>query len=179
MGAWEPFTTADAAWAALVEQQGMSDGDIVDLWRHQLQTADELARMGADDEMVVAGLLHDLGDGRVSEAAHGPWAAHLLRPLLGERAAWVIEKHADAKRYLCAVDPAYWEQLSPLSQQTLLKQGGVMTAEEAAAFRAHRWFEEAVLLRHADDAGKDPEREAADPERFHALLRAVVARRQR
>ncbi|HWE60980.1 MAG TPA: HD domain-containing protein [Chloroflexota bacterium] len=175
---WQPFQTADEAWAALVEQQGMSDGDIVDLWRHQLQTADELLRAGADEELVVAGLLHDLGDGRVTEAQHGPWAAHLVRPLLGDRVAWVIAQHADAKRYMCAVDPHYWARLSPLSQQTLLHQGGVMTAEEVEAFRAHRWAEDALLLRRCDDAGKDPRREVPDPDRFRVLLEQVVARRR-
>ncbi len=178
MEEWAPFQTAEQAWAALVAQQGMSDGDLIDLWNHQLQTADQLMQAGADEELVVAGLLHDLGDGRVTEAAHGPWAASLVRPLLGERVAWVIGAHADAKRYLCAVDPGYWAGLSPLSQQTLLRQGGVMTLEEVAAFRAHPWAEDALLLRRCDDAGKDTQRVVADPERFHALLEQVVARRQ-
>ena len=96
MESHQPFRSADEAWAALVEQQGISDGDLIDLWNHQLQTADALMDAGADDELVVAGLLHDLGDGRVAEAEHGPWAARLVRPLLGERVAWVIAAHADA-----------------------------------------------------------------------------------
>jgi predicted HD phosphohydrolase len=172
----EPFTTADDAWAALEAQQAMSDGDLIDLWQHQLQTAEGLLRQGVDDELVVAGLLHDLGDGRVTEAAHGPYAADLVRPLLGERVAWVIAAHADAKRYLCTVDPDYWKSLSPLSQQTMLRQGGLMTPEEVAAFQAHPWAEDALTLRRFDDAGKDPQYEVPDPQRFRALLHRVVAR---
>ena len=174
----EPFTTAEQAWAALTEQQGRSGGDLVDLWTHQLQTAGELLRAGADDELVVAGLLHDLGDRRVAEAEHGPWAAELVRPLLGERVAWVIGTHADAKRYLCAVDPGYWFGLSPLSQQTLIRQGGLMSPEEVRAFRSHPWVEDARTLRRCDDAGKDTTRVVDDPERFQALLRRVVAKRK-
>ena len=90
----QPFTTTDEAWAALVEQQGLNDGEAIDLWQHQLQTAEGLERRGADEELIVAGLLHDLGDGRVAEAAHAPWAAALVRPLFGERVAWIIGAHA-------------------------------------------------------------------------------------
>jgi len=54
-----PFTTTDEAWSALVEQRGMCDGEAVDLWEHQLQTAEGLERLGADEELIVAGLLHD------------------------------------------------------------------------------------------------------------------------
>jgi predicted HD phosphohydrolase len=172
-----PFKSADEAWAALVEQQGMSDGDLVDLWEHQVQTAEELLKAGADEELVVAGLLHDLGDGRVSDAEHSAWASRMLRPLLGERVAYVIAAHADAKRYLCSFDPAYWNSLSPLSQQTMINQGGLMTPEEMEAFRGHRWFEDAITLRRCDDRGKDTQRTVADTERFRVMLDRVVARR--
>jgi predicted HD phosphohydrolase len=171
----QPFTSTDDAWAALVEQRGMNDGEAVDLWEHQLQTAEGLERLGADEELIVAGLLHDLGDGRVAESAHAPWAAALVRPLLGERVAWIIGAHADAKRYLCTTDPAYWETLSPLSKQTLIAQGGLMTAEELQQFRSHPLAEDAVLLRQCDDGGKDPGHQVQDPERFRAMLERVAA----
>ncbi|MBV9355652.1 MAG: HD domain-containing protein, partial [Chloroflexi bacterium] len=129
----EPFTTVEAAWAAAKSQRGLGDGEAVDLWEHALQTAEGLERSGADDELVAAGLLHDLGDGRVSEAEHAPWAAALVRPLFGERVAWLIAQHAEAKRYLCTTDSSYWQALSPVSQRTLVAQGGLMSADEVAA----------------------------------------------
>ncbi|MCC6177483.1 MAG: HD domain-containing protein [Chloroflexi bacterium] len=171
-----PFATTDDAWAALVEQQGMSDGEAVDLWEHQLQTADALERLGADDELIVAGLLHDLGDGRAAESAHAAWAAALVRPLLGERVAWLIGAHADAKRYLCTADPTYWSTLSPVSQRTLDAQGGRMSPAEMARFEAHPYAQDALLLRECDDGGKDPARRVHNPERFRALLDRVAAR---
>lgn len=171
-----PFTTTDEAWAALVEQQGMNDGEPVDLWTHQLQTAAGLERLGADEELIVAGLLHDLGDGRVAEASHAPWAAALVRPLFGERVAWVIGAHADAKRYLCTTDTAYWDTLSPLSKQTLIAQGGLMTPAEVAQFEAHPLAQDAVLLRQCDDGGKNPALTIHQPERFRAMLDRVAAR---
>ncbi|MFN8637173.1 MAG: HD domain-containing protein [Chloroflexota bacterium] len=171
-----PFTTTDEAWAALVEQQGMSDGEAVDLWEHQLQTAEGLERLGADEDLIVAGLLHDLGDGRVAEAAHAPWAAALVRPLLGERVAWIIGAHADAKRYLCTTDSAYWDTLSPVSKRTLEAQGGLMSPDEVERFRASPYADEAVLLRRCDDGGKDPTHRVEHPERFRAMLERVAAR---
>ncbi len=152
----EPARSVDELWAALEAQNGMSDGEAVDLWTHQVQTAALLFQQGADDEMVAAALLHDLGDGRVSEAAHAEWGAALVRPVLGERVAWLVATHAEAKRYVCTVRPEYWASLSPVSQRTLEKQGGRMTADEVRAFAAHPWAEDAVRMRLCDDAGKDP-----------------------
>lgn len=171
-----PFTTTDEAWAALVEQQGMNDGEPVDLWEHQVQTAERLERLGADEELIVAGLLHDLGDGRVAEAAHAPWAAALVRPLFGERVSWLIGAHADAKRYLCTADSTYWDTLTPLSKQTLIAQGGLMTPDELATFRAHPYAEDALLLRQCDDGGKNPAYQVQQPERFRAMLDRVAAK---
>ena len=130
---------------------------------------------GADEELIVAGLLHDLGDGRVAEAAHALWAAALVRPLFGARVAWVIGAHADAKRYLCTSDTAYWETLSPLSKQTLVAQGGLMTQAERTQFEEHPLAQDAVLLRQCDDGGKHPGHEVQNPERFRAMLDRVAA----
>lgn len=165
------FTTVAEVWAALEEQRGWTGGEAVDLWEHAFQTAAGLQWRGADDELVVAGLLHDLGDGRVAAADHARWAAALVRPLFGERVAWLIEQHAEAKRYRCAVEPSYWDQLSPVSQETLRRQGGVMTVAEAEQFATHPWARDAVLLRECDDAGKDPSVVSGEhAERFRMLL---------
>jgi gamma-butyrobetaine dioxygenase len=61
-----------------------------------------------------------------------------------------------AKRYLCAVDPAYREQLSAASAYTMGVQGGPMSREEADAFARLPYAAEAVELRRWDDLGKDP-----------------------
>jgi predicted HD phosphohydrolase len=172
----EPFDSVDAAWAALEGQRGLGDDEVIDLWEHALQTAEGLDRGGADDELIAAGVLHDLGDGRVSEADHAPWAAALVRPLLGERVAWLIGQHAEAKRYLCTTDAHYWQRLSPASQRTLVAQGGLMSADEVSAFAAQSWAEDALRLRRADDAGKRADYRVQHPERFRSVLERVAAR---
>jgi predicted HD phosphohydrolase len=171
----QPFATTDEAWAALLEQRGMCEGESVDLWEHQLQTAEGLEKLGVDEALIVAGLLHDLGDGRVAEAAHAPWAAALVRPLLGERVAWAIGAHAEAKRYLCTADPAYRDSLSPQSKKTLIAQGGQMTPDELEQFRAHPWAEDALQLRQCDDGGKNASYDVKNVERFRAMLDRVAA----
>ena len=173
----QPFASVDEAWAALEAQRGMNDGEPVDLWQHALQTAEGLEQQGADDELVAAGLLHDLGDGRVSEAAHAGWAAALVEPLFGPRVAALVRNHAEAKRYLCATDPSYWARLSPTSRRTLIAQGGVMTAAEAGAFGRQPWAHDATWLRRCDDAGKRVDHEVAQPERFRMVLERVAAAR--
>jgi gamma-butyrobetaine dioxygenase len=80
--------------------------------------------------------------------------ADLLAPWVPERVAWCVRMHADAKRYLCATEPAYFDHLSPVSQRTLRMQGGIMPAEAVARFAAHPWLRDAVALRRWDDLAK-------------------------
>lgn len=169
-----PFATVDEAWEALLAQHVADHNDTLDLVEHAFQTAEGLERLGADDELIAAGLLHDLGDGRVSAEQHAPWAAALVRPLFGERVAWLIGAHADAKRYLCTTDLAYWETLSPMSQQTMVEQGGLMTPDEVAAFGANLWAEDALALRRCDDGGKRRDYRVLNPERFKGVLERVA-----
>ena len=62
--------------------------------------------------------------------------------------------HVAAKRYLCAIEPAYFGQLSPDSVLSLKLQGGAMSAAEVDAFRALPQSEAAVRLRRFDEAAK-------------------------
>lgn len=71
--------------------------------------------------------------------------------------AWLIGQHVPAKRYLVAVDEAYFGQLSPASVRSLERQGGQMDTAEVAQFRSHPRTEDAVALRRWDEAAKDAE----------------------
>ncbi|MEU6344515.1 HD domain-containing protein [Streptomyces sp. NPDC046977] len=130
-------------------------GDPVDILDHGLQVAAVLAeRHPGDEELQVAGLVHDIGHYLYpgDEAGHGEHAAAAVAGLLGERVARLVALHIPAKRYLAATDTTL--ALSPESARTLGCQGGPMTPGEAAAFEAAPDFEAAVALRRADDAGK-------------------------
>lgn len=158
-------------------------GEPVDQRTHALQTAWLAMDSGADDELVVAAALHDIGRARPVRAEH-PGQPHevagaeFARHRVGERAAWVIAQHVPAKRYLVATDPAYHALLSPASVASLKVQGGPMDEREVADFAAHPLATDAVALRRWDDAAKDPDGpQLALPTLLAAHARCVAARR--
>ena len=68
--------------------------------------------------------------------------------------AGIVGLHVEAKRYLVATDADYGGVLSTDSVVSLARQGGSLSAEDAASFLAQPWAAEAVTLRRADDCGK-------------------------
>jgi len=59
---------------------------------HSLQSATRAEADGADLEMVVAALMHDIGDVLAPEN-HSQMAAAILRPYVRAEVTWVIEMH--------------------------------------------------------------------------------------
>ena len=162
---------ADRLLAALAGSGRHRYGEeVVSELEHALQCAELAREAGADDDLQLACLLHDVGRFAVDQAlvsdttertavgtgarGHHEVGADLLAPWVPERVAWCVRMHADAKRYLCATEPAYFDHLSPVSQRTLRMQGGIMSAEAATRFAAHPWLRDAVALRRWDDLAK-------------------------
>ena len=73
----------------------------VDRYVHSLQTATLALRDGADDEMVVCALLHDIGD-TLAPVNHGPMAAAMLAPYISALNAWMIEHHEEFQGFYYA-----------------------------------------------------------------------------
>ena len=139
-------------------------GEAVDQRRHALQCAGQAVAAGADDELVIAAAMHDIGRAKpVREEFHGlpheEAGAAFARDRVSEGVAWLIAQHVPAKRYLVAVDKEYFGQLSPASVRSLEKQGGPMSLAEVREFGSHPRAEAALALRRWDEAAKD----AADP----------------
>ena len=65
---------------------------------HSLQTATRAHRDGASEEMVVAALLHDIGDG-LAPHSHGELAAAILRAFVSEETHWIIQHHGIFQGY--------------------------------------------------------------------------------
>ncbi len=79
---------------ALAEQgEDSLSGYKVTRLEHALQSATRARRDGADDDWVVATLLHDIGDG-FAPHNHDRLAAEILRPYVREEVTWVVEHHA-------------------------------------------------------------------------------------
>jgi predicted HD phosphohydrolase len=131
------------------ECEGLSELD------HGLQCAYELSIARPDDqELQLAGLVHDIAHQFGSDEQHGRVGGDYVRPLLGDRIAGLVEGHVPAKRYLVATDAAYGSVLSEVSVWSLGQQGGPMVAEEVAEFASGPYASDAVVLRRADDAAK-------------------------
>jgi predicted HD phosphohydrolase len=138
-----------------------SDDEAVDELSHALQTTARAIDDGADDGLVVAAALHDIGRyptvrARFPGVAHEAAGAAFATELFGERVGWLIGAHVAAKRYLVATDLAYARQLSRASVVSLTVQGGPFTPGDVAAFESGRWAQQALALRRWDDAAKIP-----------------------
>lgn len=70
----------------------------VNTFEHCLQTATRAYRDGADEELVVVALLHDIGD-EIAMHNHGEFAAILLGPFISEANRWLLEFHAPFQGY--------------------------------------------------------------------------------
>ena len=85
-----------------------------------------------------------------------------------------IALHVRAKRYRCAVDPAYLAGLSDGSTRSLALQGGPADADEVASFESNPGFADAVRLRSWDDGGKIDGLEVADLDHYRPLLEQLA-----
>ena len=163
-----------------------SYGEDLSLERHMIQSAVLAEASGAPNSLIAAALLHDIGYFLHADDAartgtdssgdfeHPSLGAAWLSQAFGEDVTVPIALHARAKRYLCAVEPGYFDQLSDASRLSLAVQGGVMSEGEVAAFAKEPAFEAALLLRRCDDLGKDPAMLTPGLERFRGLLIASL-----
>lgn len=82
------------ALALLEGLRGRDSGLVIDDYEHSLQTATRAERAGADDELVVAALLHDAGKA-VAVRGHGRVAAEILAGSVRRQVVWLVGVHQD------------------------------------------------------------------------------------
>jgi predicted HD phosphohydrolase len=85
---------AERVLAMLRSLAEITDGFAVDQLTHALQTATLAERAGADTEVVVAALVHDVGKA-VSVANHPAIAAEILRPYVRPEVYDMVRVHQD------------------------------------------------------------------------------------
>ena len=66
-----------------------------------LQSATRAYKNGESEEMVVAALLHDIGD-ELAPMNHSEYAAAILKPYVSERTHWIVEKHGEFQMFYYA-----------------------------------------------------------------------------
>ncbi|MCP4874147.1 MAG: HD domain-containing protein [Gammaproteobacteria bacterium] len=70
----------------------------INRYQHSLQSATRAYNDGADEETIVAALLHDIGD-VVAPYNHGEVAAAILKPYVSEKTHWVVKHHCVFQGY--------------------------------------------------------------------------------
>ena len=149
--------TADRALQQLQGLAGSLGGYQVDRLEHSLQTASRAHRDGANEEMVVAALLHDVGD-LLSPHNHSELAAAVLRPYVSERTYWIVRQHGLFQSYYYAHH--FGEDRNARDR-----------------YKDHPWYQEAVDFCHRwDQPSFDPAYDSLPLEFFEPMVRRIFAR---
>jgi phosphonate degradation associated HDIG domain protein len=159
-----------------------SDG--VSQLEHALQCATLAEAAGASTALTIAALLHDIGHlvhdlgrdvvRRGIDDRHEVRGRDWLGKWFAEDVTGPVRLHVDAKRYLCAVDPAYVATLSPGSVRSLALQGGPFPLALAQGFIGLPHAAAAVQLRRWDEGAKIPGRATPDLDHFCPYLEASL-----
>ena len=150
-------STADRVLEQLRGLAGSLGGYKVDRLEHSLQSATRAYRDDADEEMVVAALLHDIGD-LLSPHNHSELAAAVLRPYVSERTYWIVRQHGLFQSYYYAHH-----------------FGDDRNARDR--YIDHEWYQDAVdFCERWDQSSFDPEYESLPLEFFEPMVRRIFAR---
>jgi predicted HD phosphohydrolase len=160
-------------------------GEDITLIEHMVQCGDLAKSSRAPDWLVVAALLHDVGHILIPDAQeaqdagsdrhHDEVGASWLALRFPNNVVQAVKLDVDAKKYLVATNPEYFEKLSDASKATLKIQGGAFSARECEDFLRQDFADEAVQLRLWDDAAKVRGMSDATLDRFRDVIEKVAS----
>ncbi|MFZ0665888.1 MAG: HD domain-containing protein [Acidimicrobiales bacterium] len=147
---------ANRVLSMLEELAAITDGFSVDQKMHSLQTATRSERGGADEEMIVASLCHDIGK-VVSVPNHPAIAAEMLKPYVRPEVYNVIRTHQDFQ------GRHYYEYFGA-------------NPEAREQYRTEEWFSLGEQFADVwDQTSFDPDYPTDDLAHFEPLVRSVFA----
>ena len=124
---------------------------------HSLQSATHAYNAGEPEEMVVAALLHDIGD-ELAPASHSEMAAAILRPYVSDRIYWIIKHHGLFQTY-------YYNH----------HFGRDRNARDR--YKDHEWYQDGVdVCENYDQNCFDPDFESKPLEFFRPMLERVMGK---
>ena len=124
---------------------------------HSLQTATRAERDGADEEMIAAALIHDLGDD-LAPYNHAAFAAEIIKPYVRPQVTWIVAQHGVFQAYYYA---------HHYGQDRFARE----------ALREHEWFGAcAAFCENWDQASFDPEYDTLPLAHFEPLLERVFVK---
>ncbi|KAI7856473.1 hypothetical protein BDC45DRAFT_502846 [Circinella umbellata] len=175
----------DTVFKVLIDGGSKQDyiGEKISQLEHSLQAAVQALETKADNETILAALLHDIeleptnstttspnSTISVGVTGHERIGAEYLRKLgFSNKVAQLVESHVPVKRYLTGKDHSYYESLSGASKLSLKYQGGPFKPEQVQEFEEDPLFELKVQVRKWDDAAKVVGLELPDLESYRQM----------
>jgi len=150
--------TADRILKFLSSLTETLEGYQVSRLEHSLQSATRALRAGESEEMIVAALLHDIGD-ELAPMNHSEYAAAILKPYVSEKTHWIVEKHGEFQAFY------YAHHL-----------GGNRNKRDK--YKGHKYFDACVnFCEKYDQCSFDPNYESYPLEKFEPMVRRIFARK--
>ena len=134
------------------------DGYQITRLEHSLQTATRAVNDKADDEMIVAALLHDIGD-ELAPLNHSEYAAAVLKPYVSEKTHWIVEKHGEFQMYY------YAHHLGANRNQR-------------DKYKGHKYYEDTInFCENWDQKSFDPNFKSLSLKEFEPLVKKIFSRK--
>ncbi len=150
--------TADRLLKFMSDLTSTLEGYKISRLEHSLQTATRALKDKASDEMVVASLLHDIGD-ELAPLNHSEYAAAVLKPYVSEKCHWIIEKHGEFQMYY------YAHHL-----------GGNKNQREK--YKGHKYYQETVnFCENWDQKSFDPNYKSLLLKEFEPMVKKIFSRK--
>lgn len=147
---------ADRILDSLRKLENGISGYRINRLQHSLQGATRAHRAGESEEMVIAVLLHDIGD-ELAPYSHSELAAAVLRPYVSEKIYWIVKHHGIFQMYYYAHHV-----------------GGDRNSREI--YKDNPWYADAIDFCHNYDQNCfDPDYDSEPLEFFEPMLRRLFA----
>ena len=150
--------TADRILNFMKGLTGTLEGYKITRLEHSLQTATRAFKDKASEEMVVAALLHDIGD-ELAPLNHSEYAAAVLKPYVSEKTHWIVEKHGEFQMYY------YAHHL-----------GG--NRNQRDKYKGHKYFLDTInFCEKWDQSSFDPNFKSLNIENFRPYVQKIFSRK--
>ena len=134
------------------------EGYQVSRLEHSLQSATRAYKNKESEEMIVAALIHDIGD-VLAPMNHSEYAAAILKPYVSKKTHWIIEKHGEFQTYYFA---HYF--------------GGDRNKREK--YKDHKYYQATIDFCEKYDQGSfDPNYKSLPLEHFEPMVRRIFSRK--
>ena len=125
---------------------------------HSLQSATRAYKNKESEEMIVATLLHDIGD-ELAPMNHSEYAAAILKPYVSEKTHWIIEKHGEFQMYY------YAHYL-----------GGNRNKRDE--YKSHKYYQDTInFCEQYDQNSFDPNYKSLPLEFFRPIVKKIFSRK--